>query len=78
MSVWTERVAKPWPYDVIEAQNLPDVAPEEHPAPWRLEESEENRLYLYDANGTEVAHVSCWDDDDDRTLREKLKKINGQ
>ena len=78
MSVWTERVAKPWPHDVIEPKNLPDTAPEEHPAPWRLEEEPENRINLYDANNVEDAHVSCWDYDDDEVLQEKLRKINGQ
>ena len=76
MSVLTERVAKPYPEDIIEPANLPDVSPEEHPTPWRIETAENNHIYLYDANNIKIAHVSCWDDEDDRTLEEKVRKIN--
>jgi len=76
MSEVTNKVSQPYPTDMIQPKDLPDVAPPEHPTPWTEEDAFNGHVYLHDANGVIVAHVYIWDDAASKIYSAKLASIN--
>lgn len=66
----------PWePVGQVKPEELPDEAPESHPAPWKVSGGN-GHLDIVASNGEYVAHVYIWDEKDWEVLEDKLKKIN--
>jgi hypothetical protein len=77
MSQMSDKAAKPYPSDLSSPSELPDERPEEHSMPWQIDEAGNGHFYIYDAGGTRIAHVYCWDEKEFNEFEEKIKKLVG-
>ena len=60
----------------VEVDDLPDVASENHPAPWTWDDSGNGKGWLMDANQRHIVPLYLWDAADEADLDAKLATIN--
>lgn len=63
--------------DLITPKELPDERPDDQPLPWRLIAAGNGHTYIYDANKVMIAHVYCWDENEDKLFKEALERLTG-
>ncbi|MEI6553822.1 MAG: hypothetical protein WCO09_04585 [bacterium] len=78
----TDRLKKQYPEDTTVPGNLPDWAPEEHPAPWRvggLDRTVGRRYLIYDAHDVLVMKIFFLDyvKEEVQEFIAKINNING-
>lgn len=65
-----------WDPDMTSPENLPEKAPESHPAPWKTHSRGNGHLDVIASNGAYVANIFCWDKKDWDMLEARLSSVN--